>query len=138
MRFRVGLTQRVPDRWWPAGLPWAPEVPALLDQLAIERLPEHLSEELRTRHAQADEEQAQREERHARYEQLLAEVPAMSAEQRAAALQKIETQLEVSPWSSAYRRFQEAIEAAQATAAATVDDQPEQNVAATTGDDVVA
>ncbi len=121
-----------------AGLPWAPEVPQLLDGLAIDRLPEHLTEDLRARRARAEQEQAQREERQARYEQLLAKIPAMSAEQRTAALEEIEAQLEVSPWSSAYRRFQEAIEAAQTAAVAAVQDQPDQDAAATTGDHLAA
>jgi len=118
----------------PAGLPWAAEVLSLLDGLAIGRLPEHLTEDLRARRARAEQEQAQRAERQARYEQLLAEVPAMSAEQRAAALEEIETQLGVSPWSSAYRRFQEAIEAAQTAAAAAAQDQPHQDATPATGD----
>jgi len=111
---------------------------ALLDQLAIERLPEHLSEELRTRHAQAEEEQAQREERHARYEQLLAEVPAMSAAQRAAALEEAENELGISAWSQAYHRLKQTIEAAETPTAPAEQDPPDHDATPATGDDVVA
>jgi hypothetical protein len=78
------------------GLPWSDEVLGLIEDIACERLPEHLTERLRAereeRERQEAEERAAGEVReHARAE-LRERLPALSAEERAAAVQELQVE----------------------------------------------
>jgi len=78
------------------GLPWGGEVIDLIDDLAAERLPDHLTRRVREdkerRRREAEAAARKRQQREAESEALLGRLPDMTAEERRAALEAFETE----------------------------------------------
>jgi ParB/RepB/Spo0J family partition protein len=102
-------------------LPWSREVLSLIEAIAIERLPEHLTERLRELRAEREQRQAEEaaaeEARAAAIAELREQLPAMAAAQRHGAVRELEAEHGWGSESSALYTEIRRLEQAEAEAA---------------------
>lgn len=82
-----------PASWSDTGLPWEHEALGLLEQIAEERLPEHLTAHVREDREQRVREAQERDQQHAamctEIDELLARLPELTVEERGAAIAEL-------------------------------------------------